>query len=142
MVKDYYGEWMSGRLTPRQFFVWWFLLIAIFIILALSIGASIGIAERIVGGGISEAQVWLRDRFGLPAIVFVVGICFLFILAMLNIIAKRARDIGLPGWITAIVIFGLMGVTSQAGAHNTSGGLGFLLMIVLGFIPTNKFRRH
>ena len=89
----------------------------------------------------AEAQAHLRKNFSLPVIIIVAAFAILALLAKLNIIAKRARDIGLPGWITAIIIAGLVGMVSQYQQSTASGGLGFFILIVLALIPSNALRR-
>lgn len=141
MIRDYWGEFGSGRLQTRRFLFLWILLVVAFILIGLAIGASIGVAEHLVGGNIAEAQATLRNYLSVPAIIVIVVLGILFLIAKLNIIAKRARDVGLPGWITAIVIAGLVGATSQYSDPQTNGGLGMILVLILAFIPTNALRR-
>ena len=142
MLRDYFGEIGEGRLERRRFVFLWLLLLALFIGFGALIGLSIGIAEHLAGGDLRTAQQMLRENLAVPAVLAIAIFVLAFVFAKLNIIAKRARDTGLPGWITAIVIAGLIGTTSQlADAAATSGGVGMLLLIVLAFVPTNQFRK-
>lgn len=141
MLGDYFGEIGCGRLNTRRFLLLWLVLVAVFVLFGILIGASLGIAEHIIGGDLRSAQTMLRERFALPAILAVAAFFIFFAFAKLNIIAKRARDTGLPGWLTAIIIAGLIGGSSQVVDHSSAGGIGFLLIIVLAFIPTNAFRK-
>lgn len=141
MVDDYFGSVMSGRLQTQRFIILWLALMITFVVLGMLIGVSIGIAERLIGGDFATAQKLLAEKLGIPAIVAVFAIFVLFGFAKLNIIAKRARDIGLPGWLTAIVLAGLIGGSTQAVGPGSAGGLGMLLLIVLAFVPTNALAR-
>jgi uncharacterized membrane protein YhaH (DUF805 family) len=141
LVKDYWGSFSSGRLGRKRFIGLWVLLIVTVILLGLVVGVGIGIAENLVGGNLTEAQDTLRQRFSVPAVIGIALAGLLFLVAKLNIIAKRARDIGLPGWITTIVIAGLVGVVSQGSEPTMGGGLGMLILIVLALIPTNALKR-
>jgi uncharacterized membrane protein YhaH (DUF805 family) len=141
MVDDYFGSVMSGRLQTQRFIILWLALMITFVVLGMLIGVSIGIAERLIGGDLATAQKLLTEKLGIPAIVAVFTIFVLFGFAKLNIIAKRARDIGLPGWLTAIVLAGLIGGSTQAVGPGSAGGLGMLLLIVLAFVPTNALAR-
>ena len=141
MINDYWGDFANGRLERKRFIVLWIVLVFAFIAFGLAIGASIGLAEKMVGGNLAEAQTQLRENFSLPVVIIVAAIAILALVAKLNIIAKRARDIGLPGWITAIVIAGLFGMVSQYDQSERIGGLGLFVLIVLALIPTNAFRR-
>ena len=141
MVSDYWGEFANGRLGRQRFILLWVILVIAFIAFGMAVGASLGLAENMIGGSVAEAQAYLEKSFSLPAILLVVAVAILAFVAKLNIIAKRARDIGLPGWITAIVIAGLFGLVSQYDQSARIGGLGFFVLIVLALIPTNALRR-
>ena len=60
--------------------------------------------------------------------------------AFVNITAKRARDVGLPGWLNAIVIAVLSGGVSQVGGHMMTGGAGLILVLILAFLSTDMLR--
>ena len=137
MIGDYFGSALSGRLQTKRFIILWLALMLAFTAFGLLIGASIGVAERLIGGDLATAQKLLIEKLGLPAIIGVFVIFILFAFAKLNIIAKRARDIGMPGWLTAIVLAGLIGGSTQAVGQASAGGIGMLLLIVLAFVPTN-----
>ena len=141
MFGDYLGSVMSGRLRTQRFIMLWLGLMIAFVAIGMLIGVSIGIAERAIGGDLATAQKLLAEKLGIPAIVAVLVIFVLFGFAKLNIIAKRARDIGLPGWLTAIVLAGLIGGSTQAVGAGTAGGFGMLLLIVLAFVPTDAWAR-
>ncbi len=137
MIGDYFGSALSGRLQTKRFIILWLALMLAFAAFGLLIGASIGVAERLIGGDLATAQKLLIEKLGLPAIIGVFVIFILFAFAKLNIIAKRARDIGMPGWLTAILLAGLIGGSTQAVGQASAGGIGMLLLIVLAFVPTN-----
>lgn len=141
MIGDYFGSALSGCLPTKRFIVLWLALMLAFVALGLLIGVSIGVAERLIGGDLATAQKLLIEKLGLPAIIGVFVIFILFAFAKLNIIAKRARDIGLPGWLTAIVFAGLIGSSTQAVGQASAGGIGLLLLIVLAFVPTHAMAR-
>jgi len=141
MLEDYFAEIGSGRLKTSRFIALWLLLIGILISFALLLGASLGIAERLVGGDIAEAQETLRRALPIPAVIGIVLFFVLFAFAKLNIIAKRARDIGLPGWLTAIIIATLSGAAALATKIGAAGGTGLLLLLILAFVPSDALRR-
>ncbi len=141
MLKDYFGDVRIGRLETPRFVVLWVMLVVFFVIVGLLLGAGIGIAEHILGGDLATARASLRQQLAMPAVIAVAIGFILLAFAKLNIVAKRARDIGLPGWLTAIVIAGLVGGASQLAPGASAGGLGMLLLIVLAFVPTDALRR-
>lgn len=142
MIRDYLGEAGSGRLQTQRFILLWLSLMIAFIAFGLLFGAGIGIAERLIGGDLQAAQQLLIETVGLPAVVGIAVVLLVFAFAKLNIMAKRARDIGLPGWLTAVILAGLIGGSTQAIGPNASGGLGMVLLIVLAFVPTDALARR
>lgn len=141
MLRDYFGELTGGRLKPIRFVVLWILLVVLFVAFGVLVGASIGIAERLVGGDFMETQRLARESLALPGVIVVAVVFLCLALAKLNIIAKRARDVGLPGWLTAVLIAVLSIGTSQAASGPVAGSLGFLLLIILAVLPTGMLRR-
>ncbi|HIC79708.1 MAG TPA: DUF805 domain-containing protein [Kiloniellaceae bacterium] len=141
MLKDYCGDITVGRLRTTRFIGLWFLLVVLFFLFGVLVGASIGVAEHILGGDLQNTQQALREGLGLPAMTIVFIAFLVFAFAKLNIVAKRARDAGLPGWLTALVLAALSAGTTAVGGAEAAGGLGFLLLIVLAFLPTDVLRR-
>ncbi len=137
MLKNYFGDFKIGKLQTKRFTILWIVLVLFFLACCLAVGFSIGIAEHLVGGDLAQAQQLLREKLAIPAIVIVLlsGLAFLF--AKLNIIAKRARDIGFPGWLSAIVLAGLIGGVTQGATGTVAGGIGALILILLAFLPSN-----
>jgi uncharacterized membrane protein YhaH (DUF805 family) len=140
MVRDYFGDFANGRLKSIPFMVRWLVLLAIFFGVLIGIGAAIGITERLAGGDVEALQRELAQNLGGPFAIAMLVFLVLVLIANLNIIAKRARDVGLPGWLTAIGIAGLSGGISQVAGPTGTGGLGLLLLIVLTFLPTDMLR--
>ncbi|MEM6495620.1 MAG: DUF805 domain-containing protein [Pseudomonadota bacterium] len=141
MMRDYFLEIFDGRLRPIPFLVRWLALIVLMFGLAIGTGAAIGLTERIVGGDLQALQQELLSSLGGPVVIAVLIAFLAFAFANLNIIAKRARDVGLPGWITAVLIAALSGGASQATGEPTTGGLGLILLIVLALMPTDMMRK-
>lgn len=141
MFRDYFGELATGRIGRRRFVLLTLGLIGIALIAMLALVVSVGVASHVFAGDIEEAQTRLAAGLGLPAIaglvVLGVGVTF----ANANIVAKRARDTGLPGWPVALVYLVVSGGASQAADGNGSAGIGFLVFILLALIPTGQFAR-
>lgn len=140
MLTDYFGAITTGKLKRLRFVGLWVLLIIAFIGFALLIGVSIGVAEYMIGGDLTAAQNILREKLALPAILGVIAAAITFLFTNLNIIAKRARDVGLPGWITAIVIAALSGGATQMMENSSSGGIGGILLVVLALLPSGMIK--
>lgn len=140
MITDYFGAIANGRLGPMRFIMLWFLLVALFVVMGLLIGAAIGAAEHMVGGDLKSAQKTIREALSIPAIVAFGLFCLLMMFAKLNIVAKRARDIGLPGWLSAFVLAGLIGGASQFADQQMVGGAGIVILLALAFVPSGAIR--
>ena len=67
----------------------------------------------------------------MPLFVFVGG----------NIMAKRIRDIGLPGWWMVLAIFLVSGAVSYGISDHLSNGLNTLIWLVLLLVPTNALAK-
>jgi uncharacterized membrane protein YhaH (DUF805 family) len=65
----------------------------------------------------------------------------LFASAGANIMAKRIRDIGLPGWWSVLAIVVLTGVVSVAISAQASNGLYLLITLTLLLVPTGVFAK-
>ena len=104
------------------------------------IGVSNGVAEHMIGGDLTAAQNVLREKLARPAILGVIAAAVTFHFTNLNIIAKRARDVRLPGWITAIVIAGLSGSATQVMENSGSIGIGGILLVVLALLPSGMIK--
>lgn len=88
-----------------------------------------------------QAQDKLRDWLGIPAIILI-GLAYLgLVFAGANIMAKRIRDTGLPGWWMVLIIFLLAGGATTAGSEQGGGGLYTLVWIALLLIPTGVFSK-
>jgi uncharacterized membrane protein YhaH (DUF805 family) len=140
MLKDYFGAVTTGKLKRLRFVGLWVALIVAFFGFGILVAASIGVAEHMIGRDLAAAQNIIREKLAIPAIVGVVAAVLAVGFANLNIMAKRARDVGLPGWITAIVIAAMSGSASQMMDTNLSGGMGGILLIILAVLPSGMIK--
>ncbi|MDX1541003.1 MAG: DUF805 domain-containing protein [Geminicoccaceae bacterium] len=131
----FFGEIRDGRLARLPFLAWTILLMLIVIGFGLAIGAMIGILQNLMGGDPAETQATLEALFTTPfAIVLpVLGLGVLFV--HYNLIAKRARDIGLPGWPTALAIALLTGLAGAALSESALGLINAVLGLALILVP-------
>jgi len=141
MFKTLFGEPATGRLARLPYLGYWILLGLLGVIIAIGIGASIGVAENMVGGDIQQAQAQLRKHLGLPAVILVFAFGVLLLFGNLNLMAKRVRDMGLPGWWVVLGFVVLSAIISAGISERASGGLYFLFWISLLLIPTGMFAR-
>lgn len=141
MFKTLFGDPTTGCLARLPYLGYWILLGLLGVVIAIGIGASIGAAENMVGGDIQQAQAQLREHLGLPAVLLVFAFAMLLLFGNLNLMAKRLRDMGLPGWWVVLGFVVLSALISGGISERASGGLYFLFWIALLLIPTDMFTR-
>ena len=141
MFKVLFGDITTGRLM-RLSYLGYSLLLALSVIgLGLAIGLAIGAGEHLIGGNIQQAQDRLREWFTLPFFIVFGLVSALFAFGGMNIMAKRIRDIGLPGWWTVLVIIVLEGIISFIVSGQVSSSLHILIWIALLLLPTNALAK-
>ena len=107
----------------------------------LGIAASLGITENIMGGDLEQTQQMLEDKFGAVAILgirFIVSICTC---ASINITAKRLRDMGLPGWVSVLIVFLLATLLGFFLAPEAIQIFQAIIFLALVLIPTGLFNK-
>ena len=134
MFKTLFGDLSTGRLQRLPYLGWYAALAVLVLVIGFGIGASIGLAERVVGGEVADAQMAITEHLGIPGVVVIIAIFSVLLFAHLNIAAKRIRDMGLPGWLVllgVIIVSGLIGTLAgqQIGALFNLIGLLALLLI-------------
>lgn len=136
-----FSEVGSGRLARLPFLAYTMLLMLLVIGAALLLGASFGIAENMIGGEREAAQAELEGVFAGPLLIVLalVGLGVLFV--HYNLIAKRARDIGLPGWAAVAAIVVVTGLAGAAFSESVAGGVNALTGLALLLIPSGALAR-
>lgn len=139
MITQLIGDLREGRLARLPYLGYSILLLILMFVFVLGTVSAIGIGEHVLGGDLELAQEKLFDWFSGPAAI-VFFLCWLFFLfAGLNIMAKRIRDIGLPGWWTVLALVLLTGASYAVVSENTGSTLDLLIWIALLVIPSNSF---
>lgn len=142
MIKDYVFDILNGRLGVLRFGIMWIVLTILPIVSMIILFGGVRAAADVMDFSFNEIQEMLLRAFGVIPFVFLLLLSLLFAFVQLNIIAKRARDAGLPGWLTAVIIGCLFGGASQFANGEHAGGFGLLLILILALIPTDTFRRQ
>jgi len=141
MLKRLFGEITDGRLRRLPYLGYSVLLAALSLGFAIALGLMIGAGEQLIGGDLQQAQAKLAEWFTLPFMVVFGVVVALFASAGANIMAKRIRDIGLPGWWSVLAIVVLTGVVSVAISAQASNGLYLLITLTLLLVPTGVFAK-
>ncbi|MCF3935653.1 DUF805 domain-containing protein [Acuticoccus sp. M5D2P5] len=143
MFRDYLGDPADGRLGRGRFILLWLLLgivtVGVLIVVMIAFGALGGVLARISAE--TGTPPPFIDAFPIPMILAIVAVVLGSIYAGLNITAKRARDVGLPGWLVAIVIAFVSGGTIPLSDNGATIGAGFLLSAILALLPSGWIGR-
>jgi len=141
MIKALFGEVKTGRLMRLQYLGYSLLLSLLMFGFGMAVVLAVGAGEHIIGGDLQQAQAQLQEQFTLPAMLVFAVVMPLFVFMGGNIMAKRIRDIGLPGWWMVLAIFVVSGVVSYMISDEVSSGLNTLIWVVLLLIPSNALTK-
>jgi len=139
MIDVYFGNFANGRLLRLPYFGYSVLLV--FLLFGFMLGTVIlmGAAENMMGGDLADAQSMLMETLGIPYMIILGILVFVTIIASLNIMAKRVRDIGLPGWLVVLAFIIISALISQFVSVSASNGLSTVVGLGLLLIPSNTF---
>lgn len=140
MLRDIFGLSSSGRLQRGRFTLYWLGLTLAYVVAILALAASAGIAERLAGGDLAATHADLVKALALPALIALLALAALYVFGMLNIVAKRGRDIGVAGWIAVLVFLVAAGVSNAATRNGVGASLSLLVLIVLSVLPADSLR--
>ena len=135
MIKDYFGEWTTGRLGRGRFAFLYLVAVAI-AVLALFLVMN-------VGPSAVESPTGPRNLINnLPPIakgllsILMIGLQ----IAVLNIVSKRGRDIGLSGLLTAFVFVAVI-ASGFILVREAGGMITLAFVVLLALIPTGQFNK-
>jgi uncharacterized membrane protein YhaH (DUF805 family) len=134
-----FDEVKTGRLQRLPFLGYSLLIQLLFFGFIFAIVVAIGAGEHLIGGDLQQAQKILTEWFFTP--FFIIFGLFMLLISFtgLNLVAKRIRDAGLPGWWTLLAIFILEVLISTIISQEASGSLHILFIVILLFIPSDTF---
>jgi len=142
MLKLYFGGFKSECLHRLPYLGYAVLLAVVLLVFVLASVLAIVAVEKMIGGDLAATQQLVAKYLGLPFVITLAILAITLFIAGLNITAKRARDIGLPGWIfvaagliASLLIFRFI---SQDAAQIFSAV--FLLGLLLA--PANSLTRR
>lgn len=142
MFRALFKDVTNGHMARLSYLGHSILLILLLMAYMLIVVLAIGAGEHIIGGDLQQAQDQLRGMLTLPFLIVTGIVMALLMFAGLNIMAKRIRDTGLPGWwmVLALIVLGMLlsyFVSQQAGS-----GLHTLIWILLVLIPGRSFGKQ
>ncbi|WP_295440597.1 DUF805 domain-containing protein [uncultured Thiodictyon sp.] len=145
MFSAFFGGLRQGRLARLPFLGFWVLLWVLAVLYGVGIAFGIGLAEPLLFDGPTAAWGWLLGHFGPPVAALLGLCCLLFVLAQLNLLVKRIRDMGLPGWpmlLGLALLAAALAYTLPAGRVSLDPDTHGLLILALLLIPSGLFARR
>ena len=167
MLKTYFSDWGYGKLQRLPYLGYYVLLMVLMMAILFGGIMLVGATENIIGGNLEATQQMLTVKFGIVSLIAFSSLIFIMILAQVNILGKRIRDMGLPVlWtILGIVLISMvlnvifppheiaMAATSVQTANSSSTtiaasatstnmivqGFDMFVALCLLFIPSNTF---
>jgi len=140
MLRQYFSDFSSGRLQRVPFAGYTFLLGLLLLIFVFGTAAMVAGMEHAIGGNLMVAQDAIRTRLAMPYMIILAIFMIALFIAGTNIAAKRARDIGLPGWIFVIAIFIISVFLTWFFSQIASRPFSALVAIVLLFTPSDTLK--
>ena len=125
MFRGLLGEWGVGRLDQRQF-----AMLYVVVVGAMFVWAFLVFALAAVAVTLFNADSSMRGMGGYG--VALIASFFLLLAAFFNVVVKRGRDAGIPGFITGVCFLLLFAF----------GGLPIFATILLALVPTGSFASY
>ncbi|MCF6206225.1 MAG: hypothetical protein L3J47_04925 [Sulfurovum sp.] len=131
MWNIYFGEWKEGRLKRLAYLG--------YDVLLMVIGMAVLFGTVMLAGGVQEAfaipSASIVESMGIMAILFFFLFFMALLVANLNIMAKRIRDMGLPAWGTVVAII-LISIVLEALFPAQQTQMSVAVADVQGQMPT------
>jgi uncharacterized membrane protein YhaH (DUF805 family) len=138
MLRVYFGEFASGRLGRLGYLGHYVGLTLAMVAVGLAVGFGAGVTEEVVG---ADTAAEATQPLSVVALVVLSILGVAAAVAGVNILAKRLRDIGLPGWWGAAGIFVAAAILAAVGGDSVSGLFGLVVFVVLVGVPTGALGR-
>lgn len=139
MFRVFFGDIAKGRLLRLPYLGYAILLPLLVLLLFFGFAVLLGLTDKIMGGDVQAMQDIIASQVSVLAFFFLIPLMCMVVFAHFNIMAKRIRDMGLPGWwgilgITIFEIFMSIFVNEEIGGY-----LNFIVWLCLVLIPGNFF---
>lgn len=142
ILRTLFGEITTGTIHRVPFF--WSILgvIVVALIAIIGIGALFGLDVDMTGLSLAERQAAVVDSLGLIGLGLVVAVGGAMIFAQVNVMAKRLRDMGLPGWMVLAGVVVVTGLVSALISQNIAGLVNLVVWLALLFTPPGIFLKR
>jgi uncharacterized membrane protein YhaH (DUF805 family) len=134
-----FGDIKNGRLQRLPFLGYSLLIFVLLMLVMMGIVLAIVGAEKFVGGDLQQAQAAIAQSLGIPFVVlFAIFMVVMFFIEA-NVMAKRIRDIGLPGWWVVLALAVIGSVVGRMVSEQAGGSFQMLVFVLLLLVPSNSF---
>ena len=138
MFKALFGDIQTGRLLRLPYLGYSILISVLMIVFGLALAFAAGVGEYLIAGDMEAAQLHMSENFSIVSVLLFIVVSVLFLFAGCNIMAKRLRDIGLPGWWMVLAIVVVTGAVAVMVSDEASNILQTVIWIVLLLVPSNS----
>ena len=142
MFKTLWGEVKNGRLQRLPYLGYFVLLNVLLGVLVFGVLMSLDVEEGMLNGDLEKVQAGFAEHLSMPVVLLGAVVLLLVLFASLNIMAKRLRDTGLPGWWSTLGVVAIGAMLSQIVSEQVGSGFHSLVMIALFLIPTASFNKQ
>ena len=142
MLKTILGDIQSGRLQRLPYLGYYLTIVLLILLAGLGIGVSAGVAERMVGGDLADAQQLIAEKLGVIGLLLILALFAVLLFAQLNIAVKRVRDIGLAApWLLLLGVLILVGAVSRLVGPELAGILNLVVFLALLLTPSGTLSK-
>ena len=140
--QDLFGAPRQGRMARLAFVIYASAIQLAVLVYVIWVGVAAGLAEQAVDLDLEKAQQQLSDFLSPSLLVFTGVFLTALIYAQFNIVAKRVRDIGLPGWWVILAYVILRVAISAVGFPWVGLLFEVLAMLLLCFVASDTVDRQ
>lgn len=142
MLQALWGEIKTGRLQRLPYLGYFALLNVSGVLLFAGLLMSIDAEQSMLDGTMEQLQASAAEGLSMPVALLGAILMLLFLFASLNIMAKRLRDIGLPGWWSTLGVALVGALLAYLLSEPFGSAFQSLVMLALFLIPSGSLKKQ
>jgi len=139
MFRTMFADIKGARLPRLPYFGYSVLLTVLLLVIMFAAVAGVVGTESLADGNIAEIQQRFAEKAGGPTLVILLLSMLALLFAHFNLMAKRVRDIGFPGWPGVLVIFVVSAIAGSVVAEQYASLVNTIVWLALVLIPGGAF---
>ncbi len=139
MFRTLFADIKGARLRRLPYFGYSVLLTVLLLVIMFAAVAGVVGTERLADGDIAEIQQSFAEKAGGATLVILLLSMLALLFAHFNLMAKRVRDIGFPGWPGVLVIFVVSAIAGSVVAEQYASLVNTIVWLALVLIPGGAF---